>query len=202
MKPTPTTRYSLIERIRSPEDAEAWTEFTSIYQPVIFGICKSKGMQHADATDVTQEVMARVASAIEKFDPTHSRVTFRGWLYRVTQNLVTDFFRKNEKNVLANASPELPITSELRVESQESQQFALNFKRQVFVVVAKKIQSQAAQNTWRAFWETEVEQRPVEDVARELDMTTGSVYVARSRIIARMRKEVQKRLSETTSFQD
>ena len=65
MNSSPKTRYTLLEKIKDPQDAEAWYEFTSIYQPLIFKICRKKGMQHADATDVTQEVLTRVASAIE-----------------------------------------------------------------------------------------------------------------------------------------
>lgn len=198
MKPGPETRYSLIEKIRSPEDADAWAEFTAIYQPIVFEICRSKGMQFADANDVTQEVLARVATAIEKFDRGHERATFRGWLYRVTRNLVIDFFRARDKDLLVKAVPDLEDLLRLEPPPEESMQFDLSFRRQMFVVVAKQVQANSVGRTWDAFWKTEIEQLPVVTVAQELGMTTGAIYVARSRILARMRTEVQKRLSETT----
>lgn len=201
MKQTPNTRYSLIEKLQSPEDAEAWEEFAAIYQPIIFEACLSKGMQYADANDVTQDVLARVAKVIHKFDAGHAQVTFRGWLYRLTRNLVVDFFRHREKDLLAKASLDFDDSLAFPVDCEESRQFDINFRRRMFVMVAKQVQSSSLEKTWTAFWETEIERRPVVEVAEELGISSGAVYVARSRIIARMRKEVQTRLSETTHYQ-
>ncbi len=200
MKLPADTRYSLIEKIKNPRDAEAWHEFASIYQPLIFKICCSRGMQHADATDVTQDVLARIAQAIEQFRYDQSGATFRGWLYRITRNMVADFFRKGKKDLLQHADR----TTELRFDKDpardECREFQIEFQRQVFTVVARQVQNQVKPQTWAAFWETEMENRHVESVASELEMTPGAIYVARSRVIARLRKEVQKRLSETDQF--
>ena len=69
MSQPPTTRASLILRLRHPDDAAAWEEFVAIYQPLIFRLAKSRGLQDADAFDVAQEVLARVAGAINRWDP-------------------------------------------------------------------------------------------------------------------------------------
>lgn len=199
METTPDTRYSLIARLRNPHDVEAWGEFASIYQPLIHRLVTERGLQYADATDVTQEVLARVARAVEQFDADHQNVTFRGWLYRITRNLTIDFLRHQNRRKLQriegaaidwNAIPE--------PSADESAEFRSQYERQLFISVAQSIQRQVRPHTWNAFWATEILRQSVEETARQLGLTVGSVYVARSRMIARLKSEIQKRLAETS----
>jgi len=69
MNNSPKTRASLILRLRHPEDAVAWEEFVEIYQPLVFRLARAKGLQEADALDLTQEVLAKVANAVNSFNP-------------------------------------------------------------------------------------------------------------------------------------
>lgn len=198
MEHDPPTRYTLISKLQDSQNAEAWHEFASIYQPLIFRICQNRGLQHADATDVTQEVLARVSTAIESFDGSQKGATFRGWLYRVTRNLVADFFRRQQKQAMNFDNANLLQAVEQDPLPGESAEFQLEYQRQIFLVVAREVESQVQPNTWQAFWQTEVQRRNVEEVAAELGMNAGAIYVARSRIVARLKKAVEKRLNETT----
>lgn len=200
MDSTPKTRITLIEKIKDSADAEAWTEFTAIYFPLVFGICRRKGLQHADATDITQEVLCQVANAIGSYRHDQSGATFRGWLYCITRNLTVDFFRRRIKDPLALATA-VNDWNQIREPSiEESREFQLEFRKRVFSVVARSVQSQVAANTWAVFWKTEVEGRDIKSTAKALGMTHGAVYVARSRVIAKLRKEVQQRMMETSQF--
>lgn len=197
MRITPQTRVSLLQRLHQVEDAEAWMEFTDLYQPLIYDICRQKGLQHADATDISQEVLGKVASAIDRYDPNRPNATFRGWLYRMTRNLVVDFFRRRSRDPLAQAAEVHQI--EFQVFNRDESEFDLGFRRRVFALVAQCVQRQVAPKTWQAFWKTEVEGWDSEEAARELNLTRGALYVARSRVLAKLRVEVEKRLAETQS---
>ena len=200
MESTPKTRLTLINKIKDSADAEAWTEFTAIYYPLVFEICRRKGLQHADATDITQEVLSRVADAIATYRHDQSGSTFRGWLYCITRNLTVDFFRRRAKDPLA-AATDLPDWNQIKEPSvQESKEFQLEFRKRMFSVVAQSVQSQVAAKTWSAFWKTEVEGGDIESTAKALGMTRGAAYVARSRVVAKLRKEVQSRMTETSQF--
>ena len=109
MTSTPDTRYSLIAKLRDSQDVQAWNEFASIYQPLIFRVVAARGLQYADATDVTQEVLARVAKVVEQFDPAHASVTFRGWLYRIARNHCLNLLRSRANNPADAALPSVTV---------------------------------------------------------------------------------------------
>lgn len=202
MQDSPKTRYSLIGKLHDPQNLEAWSEFASIYQPLIFRICRQKGLQHADATDVTQDVMSRVADAIDSFDGNQKGATFRGWLYRVTRNLVVDFFRRKDNRDFVPAKTGLLELIAQEPDVAESAEFRIEFQRQVFAFVANEVREEVNPKTWQAFWRTEVEHETVEAVSKSLSMNPGAVYVARSRVIARLRKAADKRVSEVGGLCD
>ena len=85
------TRPSLLVRIRDPGDREAWRQFVALYAPLIHRLARQRGLQDADAADLTQDVLRAVAMAAPGlvYDP--SRGSFRGWLFTVTCHKIHDF---------------------------------------------------------------------------------------------------------------
>lgn len=194
----PKTRVSLILRLRHPEDAAAWQEFVDIYQPLIFRLARARGLQEADAFDTTQEVLARIATAINRWDPDPERGSFRGWISRITRNLVIEFLRsKNRVPKTGDDSSIRQLLSQQPGRTAESDLFDLEYERQVFAWASERTQHHFKPQTWQAFWMTAVENRPVEDVAKNLKISSGAVYIARSRVMARLRKSVQQHVSDS-----
>jgi len=91
---SPDTRPSLLVRIRDAQDMPAWGIFVEVYAPLIHGYLRKRGLQDADAADVTQEVLRRVASAIRRFDYDPQRGGFRGWLFTVVRNQWRSFLER------------------------------------------------------------------------------------------------------------
>src|SRR5258706_12021873 len=77
----PSTRASLLVRLRDPRDEAAWTEFVDLYVPVIYGYARKQGLQDADAVDLSQEVITAVADAVRRLDYDRQRGAFRNWLF-------------------------------------------------------------------------------------------------------------------------
>lgn len=197
MDSTPNTRLTLLEKIKDPRDAQAWDEFTAIYYPLVFEICLRKGLQHADATDVAQEVLTRVSEAIGEYKHGQPGSTFRGWLYCITRNLTIDYFRRRAKDPLALASTPSDLNQIKEPSTAESAEFQVEFKRRIFAIAAKSVQTQVAPKTWAVFWQTEIEGKGIDVVAEQLGMSTGASYVCRYRVISKLRDEVQKRINHS-----
>jgi RNA polymerase sigma-70 factor (ECF subfamily) len=186
------TRISLILRLRHPEDAAAWQEFVEIYQPLVFRLARSRGLQEADALDMTQEVLARVAGAINRWNPDPQLGSFRGWISRITRNLVIQFLRsKNHRPLTSDDSSIDQLIQATPDPSPVTELFDLEHERQVFAWAAEKVRSSFQPKSWQAFWLTAVENRPADQVARELGLSRGAVYIARSRVMARLKDKVQ-----------
>jgi RNA polymerase sigma-70 factor (ECF subfamily) len=189
----PTTRQSLVLRLRNLEDQAAWAEFLSIYEPLIYQLARRKGLQDADARDLCQEVFRAVTGAIERWDPDPAKGRFRGWLFRITRNLMVNYFAKERQQARGTGSSsvyEMLNASPAR-DAETEAEFAAEFQRQAFRWAAQHVKSDFAETTWQAFWKTGVENRPIDEVARELGLSPGAVYIARSRVLARLRDQVQ-----------
>ena len=191
------TRYSLVAKLRDPRDAAAWAEFAELYQPLILRIALGRGLQHADAIDLTQDVLARVAASVERFDPGHPGVTFRGWLYRITRNLLVDFLRRRGRSPLVQAEEHVRLAADADPGVAEREEFLRQYQRQLFRVVAGRVRGQVKPATWQAFWRTEIDGVPVGRVAAETGLSPGAVYVARSRVLARLKDAARQQMTET-----
>jgi RNA polymerase sigma-70 factor (ECF subfamily) len=202
MSEQPKTRASLILRLRSPEDAAAWQEFVDIYQPLVYRLARARGLQDADAFDTTQEVLTRVAGAINRWDPDPERGSFRGWISRITRNLVIELMRsKNRLPKTSDDSSIQQIIQQTPGRSEESDLFDIEHERQVFAWASQKIEPHFEPRTWLAFWKSAVEHQPIADVATELEISTGAVYIARSRVMARLKQTVERYVSSESETQ-
>ena len=85
------TSVTLLLRLRDLNDKEAWDDFVQRYVPKIYAWCRRYGMQEADASDITQEVLGKCVSVLRRFEYDPSRGSFRGWLKTVTNNTLRDF---------------------------------------------------------------------------------------------------------------
>src|SRR5437762_5041573 len=90
MDESPLTRPSLLVRIRDPRDAEAWSQFVDVYAPLVYGYARKRGLQDADAADLTQEVLRAVAAAIGRLDYDPQRGSFCGWLFTLAHHRLHD----------------------------------------------------------------------------------------------------------------
>ena len=197
MNSNPETRASLIARIRDARDDDAWEEFVQIYPPVVQRFIQRHGLQYADAAEVTQEVLSRVAKSIESWDGDREQGSFRGWLYRITRNQTIDFLRKRNRERSRNAGQDAGLSQVADPTTAQSSVFQAEYEKQLFHWAAEKLKPKFKPVNWQAFWMSTVEGRSIDEVAEQLGIECSSIYVARSRIMAKLSSLVQTRLNET-----
>jgi RNA polymerase sigma factor (sigma-70 family) len=192
--PSEKTNWLLLGRVgQDPRDQAAWEAFVAYYGPKVHGWCRERGLQCADAEDVTQDVMMRLARALRTFVYDPSR-TFRGWLRLVTQHALSDFFADRKRRPGAGRSDDLGLAALATVEAQDellaflNKEFTHALVSQACVTVCARVDPR----TWEAFLLTASENRPGEEVAAQLGMTAASVFKAKSRVLAFIRQEVKR----------
>jgi RNA polymerase sigma-70 factor (ECF subfamily) len=192
------TRASLLARLRDPQDRAAWRQFVELYASLVYGFARQRGLQDADAADLTQEVFLAIARQAGRWQYDPQRGSFRGWLFGVTRNLLAKFQERRRSQPVGSGDTE----AQRRLDEQPSPATDLEdawereFQQQLFRMAAARVQDQVAATTWQAFWRTAVEGQSAAAAATELGLSVGAVYVARSRVLARMTEEVQRLQSE------
>ncbi len=204
----PKTRISLILRLACAEDVQAWQEFSELYAPILFRLAKRKGLQAADAEDVTQDILFAFARASERFRPDASRAQFRTWLCSIARNLIADFFAGRAKRPVSQSLNESwlhSIADGIHGSCHDSDEFdsafGLEHRRAIFSLAARRIQSRVSESSWLAFHSTAVLQISAEQVARELGLSPGAVYVSRCRILKMLRCEVERMNQSNASLE-
>jgi RNA polymerase sigma factor (sigma-70 family) len=186
----PQTRHSLLARLRAPGDEAAWQEFVGLYEPLVYRLARQRGLQDADAQDLCQEVFRAVAGAIGRWDPALG--SFRAWLLRIARNLLINLLDREKRHRGSGDSGVQALLAAQPEPSPESTAlFDAAYHRRLFEWAAEAVRSEFTLKTWEAFWRTAVAGRRARDVAAELGLSVGAVYIARSRVLARLRSQVE-----------
>jgi RNA polymerase sigma factor (sigma-70 family) len=184
----PETRVSLIARVRDPRDGVAWEEFVAVYLPMVRGYCVRRGLQEADAVDVTQDVMAAVSRAVRNFEYDPRRGGFRNWLFTSTRNQLGAFFEQKARR-RDEGTGRTSIQEMLRQQPDdaEEQEWDREYRQHLFEWAARQVRAEFEGATWKAFVLVAVEGRPAAEAAEALGLSPNAVYVARSRVLSRLR---------------
>lgn len=188
MPKVPDTRASLILRLPTKADAEAWREFVSIYEPFLHRFVRRQGLQDADARELVQDVLLSVVQAVGHWQQDATRAKFRTWLFRIARNRLIDVLRKQQKKEMTRGVSSLVNAS---LGSDLAAEAALAHRRELFLWMASRVREQVQPATWEAFWRTAIDETPAADVAKYLGITTGAVYIARSRVLCRFKEELK-----------
>ncbi len=187
MQDIPETRASLVLKIRDPNDQQAWDEFVQLYQPVVYRVARSRGLQAADASDLVQTVFIAIAGSIDRWTANDSSVKFRHWLLRVAKNATINALTRRP----ADQGGAAELLEEVEEQNRQSESLIeLEYRRELFIRAAEIVRVDVAPDTWKAFELTAIEGLSSESAAAELGKSIGTVYAARSRIIKRLSEVV------------
>jgi RNA polymerase sigma-70 factor (ECF subfamily) len=193
--PSAPTSVSLLERARRQEPG-AWERMVGLYAPLVYSWCRKAHLQPADAEDVGQEVFRAVFRKLGEFRHDAPGNTFRGWLWQIAHNKILDHHRKHPRPLAGPGGSEaLQQLGQLAEEgagltSNPSGEVDLREEARILLRQAlKQLEHRFAAQTWQAFWQVSVQGRSAAEVAQELGTSVNTVYLAKSRILRRLREE-------------
>jgi RNA polymerase sigma-70 factor (ECF subfamily) len=186
------TRPSLLARIKDTGDRQAWAEFVDVYAPLIYGFAQKKGLQDADAADLTQEVLGAVARSAARLDYDPARGRFRGWLFRVVRNELCDFAAARRRHRPGSGDTDMKRRLEEQPAPPEDEVAAWEreYERQLFALACEQVRGDFQEPTWQAFWLTAIRGKSGKEVAGVLGLTTAAVYLAKRRVTERLKEQI------------
>jgi RNA polymerase sigma-70 factor (ECF subfamily) len=198
MSDAPATRLSLLVRLRDARDDGAWSQFVEIYAPLVYGFARKHGLQDADAADLTQDVLQAVSGGIRRLDYDPRRGTFRGWLFTVVRNKLRNFLAAQGRPGRGTGDTDAQhLLQELPDRAHdETAWWDQEYERRVFAWAAEQARGAFRESTWQAFWQTAVEGKTGPAVARTLGLSVAAVYLAKGRVMTRLREIIQETLDE------
>ena len=193
---TATSR-SLLMQLKDGQPA-AWERLTALYAPLVYHWCREMRLAEQDMPDIFQEVFQSVASHIQTFHRDRPGDTFRHWLRAITRNKVRDHYRRSAKQAQAAGGTDAQIyfsqVAAPAAAAEEADASAAHDEegeiRQLLHSALEQIRGQVHPQTWQAFWKVVVEGKTPEEVGEELGMRPGTVRVAKSRVLSRLRAQL------------
>jgi RNA polymerase sigma-70 factor (ECF subfamily) len=178
-----TTPLTLLERLRRAPDEAAWRRLVQLYTPLLFSWARRAGESEHDAADLVQDVFTILVKSLPQFQ-VQPGGGFRAWLRTIMLNKLRERKRREAlvRQAPLTAEPELPDGVEAYWEDE--------YRRDLTRRALQLMQTDFEPATWKACWEHVAKGRSADDVGRELGISENAVYIARCRVIRRLRQEL------------
>jgi len=196
---SPSTRVTLLARLRQDGDSDAWKTFVNLYTPLVFRFCRSRGLQDADSRDVTQQVLAIVHRTIGKFEYDRQRGRFRNWLGAVTSHEITRNQRKQRRPGKGVGDGWGDDLAKLATATSDPM-WVEEFNSYIFERALERIRPEFEPEVWQAFELTWLKDTKPKDAAGKIGKPSAWVYKARYKVIERLRKELEFLTSDAAFF--
>ena len=191
----PETRASLLVKLQSNDDEAAWQEFVAIYRPVIYRMACRRGLQDADAQDLTQKVLMSVAGAIESWEQ-RDGTPFRHWLRKIASNAILKVLTRQPKDPGHGGTTILQVLGNAPADQEQLQrELELERQREIFLRAAAIVRADVDPDTWKVFQIAVIERQPIEVAAEQTGKGVGAAYAARGRVMKRL-KQVAAQMQE------
>lgn len=184
------TRHSLIVRLQDTRNAEAWEQFASAYEPFLQRMAQRQGVPDRHVPDAVQQVLLAVAGSVKDWRNDGNPGSFRRWLTTVSRHAVIRFMKRERRHAGAVGGTEmLQLLGDFAADNDPAD--TRRYEHELLVWAAEQVRPAFAESSWRAFVRTMLSGQPVAEVAAELGITPGSIYMSRSRIMAAIREKVR-----------
>lgn len=186
------TSASLLLRIKEGESA-AWERLVDVYTPLIHQWLTRQSVRNDDALDLSQDVLTVVVRRFAEFQHNQRVGAFRAWLRTITVNRVREFWRSKKFAAVAPGGSDFGTYLDQLEDPDHPLSQAWDREHDIFVTrkLLEMLEPQFEATTWQAFRRFVLDDRPASEVGVELGISSNAVFIAKSRVMARLRQEAQ-----------
>ena len=189
-----STHVSLLMALyNDPGDQSAWEAFVDRYGPKIYAWGRACRLQDADAQDVTQAVLTKMAVRMRRFayDPSQS---FRAWLRALVQNACRDCLADRRQTLGAEGTGGTGAAEAIlnrAAHDDLASRLEAEYDLELLEEAERRVRMRVAPHTWEAYRLTAIEGLSGAEAAARLGMKVAEVYVSKSHVMRHLRDEVQ-----------
>ena len=202
VKLTIATRVSLLARLKNPEDQRSWEDFYNTYSRMIYGLATHLGLSDAEAQDVVQETVIKVAEKMPGFQYNPAIGSFKSWLLTIARSRIIDTHRRRQREQARIVSGSLP-SSRTAVIERIADPASLNldviweqqWKEGLVEAATDRVRRRVSPKQFQLYDCNVRKQWPAEKVAQLLGVTAADVHMAKHRITVLIKQQI--RLVET-----
>jgi RNA polymerase sigma-70 factor (ECF subfamily) len=177
-----------------PRNQPAWQDFVEAYEPFLKRMAGRQGVPERHVADVTQQILLSIARSIDGWTNDGGDASFRRWLSTVSRNVVIRFMTRERRFDAAGGTDLLELLKQIPAEPDPQQ--VKQYEHEMIAWAGDQVRREFRETSWNAFTATVIDGQPVAEVAADLGMTPGSIYMSRSRFLARICAKIQDLLSE------
>ncbi len=192
------TRQSLLGRLKNLDDQSSWQEFFDTYWRLIYGVALRAGLSDAEGQEVVQETVLSVTRAMGEFRVGPAHGSFKGWLLQITRRRIVDQFRKRQHHVeYASPADDSSATAPIeRIPDPASlvgdEVWEKGWRDNVAAIALGRVKQATSPKQWLLFQQFMLQELPARDVAARFGVSVASVYMAKYRLTARIKREVRR----------
>lgn len=182
---SPETSFSLLQRLHDHRDDAAWEKLVRVYTPLMHAWLRPAGLQVTDRDDLIQRVFQVLSQKVAGFKHSGNTGAFRAWLHAIIRNVLRDYYRSRP---MPDAASSL-LDQLAHPDSALSRQWDDEYNHHVIQGLLELVRPEFNNTTLQAFRRLVLDEAQAADVAGELGLSVNAVLIAKSRVLARLRRE-------------
>lgn len=183
------TTTQILDDLKFSDNAAAWKTFTDHFYPVIFGFAKKMGLSSTDAEDAAQETIFQFFRLYRADRFQREKGHLSHWIFGVARNVIRDYIKKKPKEYkVPDNHDQTSFWAAVPDEKAILHTWQMQWQREILSRCLRQARNEVDEKTFRAFEMYAIAQRPVKTVCEELDMTPNAVYIAKNRVLSKMRE--------------
>lgn len=185
------TSTSLLERLQSDPQSPEWNRLVEIYTPLVRIWLRRYAVDGSDGDDLVQEVLAVVVRRLPEFEHNERTGAFRNWLRTITVNCLRDWWRSSKRRPNATGDSDFYQFLHQLEDPTSDLSHAWNQEHDLHVTrrLLEMLRPSFEERTWQAFQRVTLDGQSATQVAADLGLSTNAVFIAKSRVLSRLRQE-------------